>query len=128
LPKTYQFVGPSIVDRKEKAALNLNEFSQDKKLVYISLGTIVNKNLNFYKTCFKAFADMDLQVVLAVGNRIRIDDLGEIPENFSVFTYVSQLDVLTKASVFITHGGMNSVHESILKEVPMIVIPQQTEA
>ena len=33
-------------------------------------------------------------------------------------------EVLARASVHITHGGCNSVHETMLAAVPMVVLPQ----
>lgn len=41
---------------------------------------------------------------------------------------MEQLEILKKADVFITHGGMNSINEAIFYRVPMIVIPICTDA
>ena len=40
-----------------------------------------------------------------------------------VYARVPQLTVLRRASLFVTHGGMNSVNEALYYGVPMIVIP-----
>jgi MGT family glycosyltransferase len=40
---------------------------------------------------------------------------------------VRQKQVLQRASVFVTHGGDNSVAEAIYCETPMVVIPQILE-
>jgi MGT family glycosyltransferase len=53
--------------------------------------------------------------------------LGEIPANFLLAPYVPQLEVLQRASVFVTHGGMNSTMESLYYGVPMVLVPQQIE-
>jgi MGT family glycosyltransferase len=37
---------------------------------------------------------------------------------------VPQLEVLSRASLFVTHGGMNSVNEALSAGVPMLVVPQ----
>lgn len=41
--------------------------------------------------------------------------------------YVAQLEVLPKVDLFITHGGMNSVHEGLMAGIPLLVVPQQQE-
>ena len=40
---------------------------------------------------------------------------------------VPQLDILSQASVFITHAGMGGTSEAIYYGVPMIAIPQMEE-
>ncbi|MCA9911099.1 MAG: glycosyl transferase, partial [Anaerolineae bacterium] len=67
------------------------------------------------------------QFILSVGKRTDLAQLGAIPANFIVRNFVPQLEVLQRTDLFITHGGMNSVHESLWQGVPMIVIPQQAE-
>ena len=40
---------------------------------------------------------------------------------------MNQLEVLSKASVFVTHCGMNSVSESLYMAAPMVLYPQTNE-
>ena len=44
-----------------------------------------------------------------------------------MFPSVPQLEVLSRAGVFVTHGGMNSVHESLAYGVPMLLVPQGSD-
>ena len=53
--------------------------------------------------------------------------LGAIPDNFIVRPSMPQLEILQRAALFISHGGMNSVNESLFYGVPLVVIPQQME-
>lgn len=124
--ESYKFVGPSITERKEKQNINFN-FSENEKIVFISFGTICNNCPDFYQKCFDAFKDMDYKFIMAIGNSTDMDSLGEIPENFAVYNYVPQLEVLKKADVFITHGGMNSSSEGLYFGIPLIIIPQVTD-
>lgn len=58
---------------------------------------------------------------------IKEKELGVIPANFHIYPSVPQLEVLKAADVFITHGGLNSVTESLYYGVPMVVIPFVTD-
>ena len=49
------------------------------------------------------------------------------PANVEVGQMVPQLDILSQASVFITHAGMGGTGEAIYYGVPMIAIPQMEE-
>jgi MGT family glycosyltransferase len=64
---------------------------------------------------------------MSVGQRTDIAALGDIPANFIVRSFVPQLDILQHAALFISHAGMNSVHESLYYNVPMLLVPQQSE-
>lgn len=127
LDNSFKFVGPSIIERNEKNDSMLSELKA-LPLIYISLGTtIANSNINFYYLCFEALSDMKLQVILSVGNKIELSTFKNIPSNFIIRNYVPQLLILARSDCFITHGGMNSVHEGLYYGVPLIVVPQQKE-
>lgn len=114
----YAFVGPSVaVERKESI----------RSSVYISLGTVMNKRIEFYRNCIEAFRDTEREVLLCVGEQTDISALGEIPQNITVKNRVDQLAVLQSAAVFLTHCGMNSANESIYFGVPAVLYPQQSE-
>ncbi|MBW9173072.1 macrolide family glycosyltransferase [Clostridium estertheticum] len=120
--ESYKFIGPSIADRNENMSLSLE--ANDKKVIYIALGTIFNNSIEFYESCFKAFGDMNVEIIMSVGKNIDVNTFKSIPSNFVVKNYVSQLEILKQADVFITHGGMNSTNEGLYYDVPLILIPQ----
>ncbi|QWG33893.1 macrolide family glycosyltransferase [Bacillus mycoides] len=124
--ESYKFVGPSLSTqlRKENFDFTANE---GESPIYISLGTVFNEAITFYKLCFKAFENTDYTIVMSIGEKTKISDLGEIPKNFIVKNYVPQTKVLTYTKLFITHGGMNSTHEGLYNGVPLIVIPQSAD-
>lgn len=122
--ENFVFVGPSLTERTETLEFDL-EKDPTKKLIYISLGTIDNQNLDFYKKTFEAYGSMeDVQVILSVGKNTNIKDLGDIPDNFKVYNYVPQLEVLKKTDIFVTHGGMNSSSEALYNDIPLVIVPQ----
>lgn len=93
----------------------------------ISLGTVFNQAMDFYKLCLEAFANTKYTVILSVGRGTQVAGFGEIPANFIVRNYVPQLEVLQHAKLFITHGGMNSASEGLFYGVPLIVLPQSAD-
>lgn len=117
----YAFVGPSI----RPATCQIQK--EKDKLVYISMGTVNNDTLSFYKNCILALGDTDHQVIMSVGNLVNIEEFGQLPENISVYPHVDQIAVLAQADAFLSHCGMNSVNESLYYEVPLIMYPQTSE-
>lgn len=122
----FKFVGPSVAGRAEELDMPLDE-GDATPVVYISLGTIVNESEAFYRKCFEAFGGEKLRVVMSVGRVTDPAALGEIPANFMVRARVPQLEVLERASAFVTHSGMNSVSEAMLARVPLVLVPQTAE-
>jgi zeaxanthin glucosyltransferase len=65
----------------------------------------------------------ELQLVLAIGNLLRPEQIGPVPKNAIVVNNAPQLELLKKASVCITHAGCNTVLEALTQGVPQIAIP-----
>lgn len=122
--KGYMFVGPSLIPHHES---DQPLAPRKRPLVYVALGTVQNNRPDFYRACFEAFADADMDVIMSVGQTINLENLGTSPENCRVFRRVDQLAMLQQASCFITHGGMNSLQEAFYYGVPTLIVPQQLE-
>ena len=97
-----------------------------KPLLYSSLGTAFNNWPDYYPILFDAVRDLDINVFAALGS-IDPASLKDIPANVEFGQMVPQLDILSQASVFITHAGMGGTGEAIYYGVPMIAIPQMEE-
>jgi MGT family glycosyltransferase len=124
---TFRFVGPSINPQmRPDRDFPFQELGEGL-VVYISLGTVHHGRAEFYKACFQAFADYPAQFVLSAGRDTNIASLGEIPANFIARPSVPQLELLQHTDLFITHGGINSLHEGLYYGVPLILIPHQQE-
>ncbi|TWK41963.1 macrolide family glycosyltransferase [Bacillus paralicheniformis] len=118
----YLFVGPSITSRQDPGSFPFAEL-EGETVIVISMGTIFNQQKELYHMCIEALKDFDGKVVMAVGKSTDPADLGTIPDHFIVRPYIPQLEVLKKADVFVTHGGMNSTNEGLYFDTPLIVIP-----
>ncbi|ASI78066.1 UDP-glucosyltransferase [Bacillus pacificus] len=120
------FIGPSISKRKINVEFPL-ESLKDKKVIYISMGTLLEGIEPFFNACIDAFSDFNGLVVMAIGDRNDRSKIKEAPNNFVIAPYVPQSEVLSEADVFITHGGMNSVHDAIHFNVPFVIIPHDKD-
>jgi MGT family glycosyltransferase len=116
----YKFLGPSIYDRKVDG---FDFIKGNNPIVYISLGTVIKGATSFFQNCLEAFRHENVDVIISVGEKFDSRKLRNIPSNIYVYNSVPQLEVLKIADVFVTHGGMNSVSESLVSGTPMIVIP-----
>lgn len=120
--KSYKFIGPLAVHRKIEEK---NDFKIDKKVIYVSLGTIFNKNKRLIKKIIKILKDKkEYMIVLITPDTKKIKN---IPSNFVVRSFVNQKEVMKHASLFISAGGLNSLHEALFFGVPSLIFPQQGE-
>ncbi len=123
----YSFVGPPDLDRVEEIAFPFEQLNPGFPLIYISLGTVFNKNPSFFRACLDAFKGKDVQVVISTGRGVPLTTLGRVPENAIVRDYVPQQAILKRGCLFISHGGANSVHHALYQGVPILMVPQQLE-
>jgi MGT family glycosyltransferase len=124
---SFHFVGPSINPATRASSDFPFDWLTGAPLVYLSLGTIHHSDTSFFRMACEALADFDGQVVMSIGGLARVEDFAPVPPNILLRNTVPQLEILQRAAVFITHGGMNSIHESLYFGVPMIVVPHQME-
>jgi MGT family glycosyltransferase len=120
-------MGPPMLPRPDESGFPFDRLDPARPLVYISLGTVFNDNPDFFRACIAAFGNREMQVVMALGQRVTAADLAPIPDNIIVWPYVPQLEILPRANLFLTHAGMNSVHEGLYYDVPLLLVPQQLE-
>ncbi len=126
-PARYRFVG-YLSDGHARRPRPVREAPE----VYLSFGTEVMDNLwhaqeetrQGVRTCVSTLAKLweqdDVHVTFAtMGRRV----LDTYPANWTVCDRVDQQQVLSAADVFVSHGGSNSFHESLLLGVPLVVTP-----
>jgi MGT family glycosyltransferase len=125
LDERFHFVGPCIGARGDPGDFPLAELD-GQKVVYVSLGTVFHSDLTFFRRCLEAFGQ-GFKLVMSVGATNDPAALGPLPPGCIVRRHVPQLEVLKRAALCVTHGGMNSVNEAMLERVPMVVAPQAAD-
>ncbi|GHJ13558.1 MULTISPECIES: glycosyltransferase [unclassified Micromonospora] len=104
----------------EVAFAGLDRIEPGRPVVYVSFGTIFYRRPDLLRTVITGAAATGAQVIAAVGDLA--EDLA-LPDDVLTAPYLPQREVLERADVFVTHGGYNSVAESIRAATPMLVIP-----
>jgi len=121
LDSSYQFVGPSIGARPVDPSFPVDQLRDP--VLYVSLGTVFKADPQLLRTFATALAPLGGTVVVSTGQTDPAA-LDPLPGNVLVRRSVPQPDLLARAAMFVTHGGMNSVNEAMYAGVPMLVVPQ----
>lgn len=125
-PKRVSFVGPCFGDRSGQGSWQRPEGAD--KVLLVSLGSAFTQQPEFYRQCVAAFGGLaGWHVVLQIGKHVDPAELGVVPGNVEVRSWVPQLAILEQADAFVTHAGMGSSSEGLFAGVPMIAVPQSAE-
>jgi MGT family glycosyltransferase len=99
-----------------------------EKVALVSLGSSFTKQPGFYRECLKAFGDLPgWHLVLQIGKSVDPAELGQIPANVEVHSWVPQLAILRQADLFVTHAGAGGSQEGLATATPMIAVPQAVD-
>jgi zeaxanthin glucosyltransferase len=94
-----------------------------KPLIYASMGTLQNRLLYIFEYIAEACVGQNVQLVISLGGSAEPSALPNLPGNPLVVKFAPQLELLEKASLVITHAGLNTTLESLSCGVPMVAIP-----
>lgn len=122
----HSFVGACQGDRGAEGAWERPAGAE--KVVLVSLGSSFTKQPAFYRECVKAFGELaGWHVVLQVGKHVDVAELGDVPGNVEVRSWVPQLAILKQADLFVTHAGAGGSQEGLATATPMIAVPQAVD-
>ncbi|MGW3164373.1 macrolide family glycosyltransferase [Streptomyces sp. NPDC001142] len=123
---TVTFVGPCFDARESEGSWTRPADAENVLLV--SLGSAFTRRPEFYRQCLAAFGDRPgWHVVLQIGKYTDPRELGTIPSNVEVHSWVPQRAILERADAFVTHAGMGGCGEGLMAGVPMIAVPQAAD-
>ncbi|WP_392476412.1 glycosyltransferase [Nostoc sp. C110] len=123
LPKCFHFTGPyQDISGREPIPFPYEKLTE-QPLIYASLGTLQNRQHYIFRCIAEACADLDVQLVISLGGSNCSELLQKMPGSLLVVNYAPQLELLKKATITITHAGLNTVLESLSNSVPMLAIP-----
>ncbi|MEW6491700.1 MAG: glycosyltransferase [Cyanobacteriota bacterium] len=123
LPPWFYFTGPF----HDSTGRQVVDFPFEKltgaPLIYASMGTLQNRKEFVFRTIASACVGLDAQLVISLGGGLEPEALPNLPGEPLVVKYAPQLELLKRATLTITHAGLNTTLESLSNAVPLVAIP-----
>ena len=113
-----KFVGTTIKDRVDPDNIDYDDYD-----AYISFGTIMTEQETLINEIKNSDFVKSRKVIINVGGLPKDSDY----DNVNLVSRTNQISLLDHCRLFINHGGLNSVYESIYHGVVQVCIPQQEE-
>lgn len=115
--KSFVFVGTTIKDRLKRSKGKYGKYD-----IYVSLGSIFTENGELLNNVINNELLKGKHTIISVGNL----QMKNLP-NIEFVKSTDQLALLPQLDLFVNHGGLCSVYESIYFGIFQICIPQQEE-
>jgi MGT family glycosyltransferase len=125
LPENFHYTGPWHDARSGDAIPFPWEQLDGRPLIYASMGTLQNRQTFIFETIAAACAPLAAQLVISLGSRDQ--DAAALSTRFPgqpiVVPFAPQLALLERATLALTHAGLNTALESLSYGLPMVAIP-----
>lgn len=128
--KYCQYIGSYISLERKESYLDLSFLSDQKFVVYFSIGTILQNQrlLDFLLRLMDSFRGlMNCEFIVSAGKLYNHLESIRVPSNVFLYEHVPQLQVLSRTDLMITLAGGNSIKECIALGVPMLCYPFQSD-
>jgi UDP:flavonoid glycosyltransferase YjiC (YdhE family) len=93
----------------------------DTPPIYLTMGS--TGTLALFHMVVEAIRDKPCRLAITTGGQFDAADLGELPANVCTIPFFPGRRILDKASVTINHGGSGSAYQTMLAQVPQVMIP-----
>jgi MGT family glycosyltransferase len=122
LPNHFHYTGP-FRNASPRSVKFPFERLTGQPLIYASLGSLQNTKYEVFRCIAAACEGLDVQLVISHGGGMNAEAAQELPGSPLVVEYAPQFELLAKARLTITHGGLNTVLDSLSNGVPLVAIP-----
>jgi zeaxanthin glucosyltransferase len=122
LPATFHYAGPLRTPSGRNVPFPWDQLD-GRPLIYASLGTLQNGKERVFRCFAEACQGLDAQLVITHGGGLDESTVASLPGKPLVVSYAPQLQVLARASLTLTHAGLNTVLDSLSCGVPLVAVP-----
>ncbi|MGH9581425.1 MAG: glycosyltransferase [Bryobacteraceae bacterium] len=122
LPPSFHYVGPLRSPGPQPIPFPWERLD-GRPLIYASLGTLQTGKRWIFQCFAKACLGLDVQLVIAHGGALEETAASSLPGHPIATAYAPQRDLLARASLTLSHAGLNTVLDSLSFGVPVVAVP-----
>ncbi|CAN5278090.1 N/A [soil metagenome] len=122
----HRFLGSAVREEARDPEVEAWLAVSDDPFVYVSFGSFLSVRADVLARVCEALQRVGVRGAIAIGSADR-SELGELPAEWLVREFLPQVTLLDRAAAAVTHGGNNSVTESMTAGVPLVVLPFSTD-
>jgi MGT family glycosyltransferase len=120
LDNTWHRIESSVRETEEEIDLPASFTSGEKPLIYFSLGSLGSADVSLMNRVLSVLARENANVIVSMGP---LHEEIELAENMFGAEFLPQTKILPLVDLVITHGGNNTVTESMHFGKPMLLLP-----
>ena len=104
---------PTLIGRRDR----------DRPLVYLTFGTAFG-TVDRLRQTIAGLSSLPVDVLVATGPTVSAAELGHVPPNIVVESWVPQGDLLPHVDLVVSHGGSGTVLGALATGLPHLMLPQ----
>jgi UDP:flavonoid glycosyltransferase YjiC (YdhE family) len=122
-----QTLRPVPLPLAEPPVLPFSLANPGRPLVYLTLGTFSNNDLELFRLVFKALENEPVNVLATIGRDNDRTALGPLPDNARVEQYIPQAEVLPYCAAVVHHAGAGTMFGVLAHGLPSLALPQSAD-
>jgi MGT family glycosyltransferase len=111
----------------EPPALPVSLANPEHPLVYLTLGTFSNNDLDLFRLVLKALENEPVNVLATIGRDNDLSALAPVPDNARVEQYIPQAEVLPYCAAVVHHAGAGTMLGVLAHGLPSVTLPQSAD-
>lgn len=120
LDSTWYRIDSAVRETESEADIPAEFLDGTKPLIYFSLGSLGGADVGLMRKVIAALAQTDYRIIVSMGP---LHEEIELADNMWGAEFLPQTKVIPKVDLVITHGGNNTVTESLHFGKPMVLMP-----
>ena len=98
-----------------------------RPLVYLTLGTFSNNDVDLFRLVLTALADEPVNLLATIGQDNDPAQLAPLPGNAHVERYIPQAELLPHCAAVVHHAGAGTAFGALAHGLPSLVLPQSAD-